>query len=112
VIQSFNSRETEELFHYQHSKRFRSIERVAIRKLLQLHAATRRYEFWRRRPEISWKLYEAIATDSIRFGSTINGESVLSGVMVIATKWKSSIITRDLICATITQRGPEKDEQS
>jgi len=40
VIQSFRSKETEELFHYQHSKRFRAIERVAIRKLLQLHAAT------------------------------------------------------------------------
>jgi proteic killer suppression protein len=40
VIQSFSSKETEELFHYQHSKRFRAIGRVAIRKLLQLHAAT------------------------------------------------------------------------
>jgi proteic killer suppression protein len=40
VIQTFNSKEMEELFHYQHSKRFRVIERVAIRKLLQLHAAT------------------------------------------------------------------------
>jgi len=40
VIQSFGSKETEELFQYQHSKRFRAIERVALRKLLQLHAAT------------------------------------------------------------------------
>jgi proteic killer suppression protein len=40
VIQGFSSKETEELFHYRHSKRFRAIERVAIRKLLQLHAAT------------------------------------------------------------------------
>jgi proteic killer suppression protein len=40
VIQSFRSKETEELFHYQHSKRFHSVERVALRKLLQLHAAT------------------------------------------------------------------------
>jgi proteic killer suppression protein len=40
VIQSFASRETAELFQYQHSKRFRSFERVALRKLLQLHAAT------------------------------------------------------------------------
>jgi len=40
VIQNFRSRETEELFHYQHSKRFRAIERVALRKLLQLHAAS------------------------------------------------------------------------
>jgi proteic killer suppression protein len=40
VIQSFASRETEELFQYQHSRRFRTFERVALRKLLQLHAAT------------------------------------------------------------------------
>ena len=40
MIQSFASAETEELFHYQHSRRFRAIERVALRKLLQLHAAT------------------------------------------------------------------------
>jgi toxin HigB-1 len=40
VIRSFGSKETEELFQYQHSKRFRAFERVALRKLLQLHAAT------------------------------------------------------------------------
>jgi proteic killer suppression protein len=40
VIQGFASAETEELFHYQHSRWFRAIERVALRKLLQLHAAT------------------------------------------------------------------------
>lgn len=40
MIQSFASKETEELFQYQHSRRFRAFERVALRKLLQLHAAT------------------------------------------------------------------------
>jgi proteic killer suppression protein len=40
VIESFRSKETEELLHYHHSKRFRSFERVALRKLLQLRAAT------------------------------------------------------------------------
>jgi proteic killer suppression protein len=40
MIVSFGSRETEDLFSYRHSKRFRAIERVALRKLLQLHAAT------------------------------------------------------------------------
>jgi len=40
VILSFSSKETEDLFHYQHSRHFRAIERVALRKLLQLHAAT------------------------------------------------------------------------
>jgi proteic killer suppression protein len=40
VIQSCASAETEELFHYRHSRRFRAFERVGLRKLLQLHAAT------------------------------------------------------------------------
>lgn len=40
MIKSFRSQETERLFAYNRSKRFRSIERVALRKLLQLHAAT------------------------------------------------------------------------
>jgi toxin HigB-1 len=61
VIQSFASKETEELFQYQHSRRFRAFERVALRKLLQLHAATELHvlasppgnqlEALRRRPE-------------------------------------------------------------
>ena len=40
MIQSFGSKDTEELFQYHRSKRFHAIERVALRKLLQLHAAT------------------------------------------------------------------------
>lgn len=40
MIQSFRSRDTKELFSYHHSKRFRAFERVALRKLLQIHAAT------------------------------------------------------------------------
>ena len=40
MIRSFASPDTEALFHSQMVPRFRSIERVARRKLLQLHAAT------------------------------------------------------------------------
>ena len=40
MIESFRCEETEALFHYQHSLRFRAFERVALRKLLQLHSAT------------------------------------------------------------------------
>jgi len=40
VIRSFHSKEAEELFHYHNVPRFRAFERVALRKLLQLHAAT------------------------------------------------------------------------
>lgn len=40
MIRSFASSDTEALFHSEVVLRFRSIERVARRKLLQLHAAT------------------------------------------------------------------------
>jgi proteic killer suppression protein len=40
MIRSFNCLDTEALFHSQAVRRFRNIERVARRKLLQLHAAT------------------------------------------------------------------------
>jgi len=40
VIQNFACDKTEDLFHYQRSARFRAFERVALWKLLQLHAAT------------------------------------------------------------------------
>ena len=40
MIHSFTCLDTEALFHSQSVPRFRNIERVARRKLLQLHAAT------------------------------------------------------------------------
>lgn len=40
MVKTFGSKETEALFQYQRSKRFRAFERVALRKLLQIHAAT------------------------------------------------------------------------
>jgi proteic killer suppression protein len=40
VIESFAGDETEDPFHYQRSALFRAFARVALRKLLQLHAAT------------------------------------------------------------------------
>ena len=40
MIHSFACRDTEALFHSRAVPRFRNIERVARRKLLQLHAAT------------------------------------------------------------------------
>lgn len=40
MIVSFRDADTEELFHSQAVPRFRNVERVARRKLLQLHAAT------------------------------------------------------------------------
>ena len=40
MIRSFLCAETERLFHSHAAPRFRNIERVARRKLLQIHAAT------------------------------------------------------------------------
>ena len=40
MIASFSCRETERLFHSHSGARFKNIERVARRKLLQLHATT------------------------------------------------------------------------
>jgi len=40
MIRSFSCVETEALFHSRAVSRFRNIERVARRKLLQIHAAT------------------------------------------------------------------------
>lgn len=39
MIRSFTCKQTEDLFHSKPSRKFVSIERVARRKLLQLHAA-------------------------------------------------------------------------
>jgi proteic killer suppression protein len=43
MVNSFNCKETEALFHSNAVPRFKNIERVARRKLLQLHAATELY---------------------------------------------------------------------
>ena len=40
MIHTFASVETEALFYSQNVKRFKNIERIARRKLLQIHAAT------------------------------------------------------------------------
>jgi proteic killer suppression protein len=39
MIQSFSDKDTEELFHREDNRRFRSISRVALRKLIQMNRA-------------------------------------------------------------------------
>lgn len=39
MIKSFASKETQKLFHRQGSRKFKNIERVALRKLVMIHAA-------------------------------------------------------------------------
>jgi len=92
MIKSFCSYETKRLFAYRRSKRFRHIERVALRKLLQLHAAT---ELWvLASPRATgWKHCGGIDLANIRFALMISGDFVLSGAMAMLTKSKSWIIT-------------------
>ena len=37
MIRSFADKDTEQVFHHRHSKRYSAIERVALRKLRQIH---------------------------------------------------------------------------
>jgi plasmid maintenance system killer protein len=91
VIQSFGSKETEELFHYHRSKRFRAIERVALRKLLQLHATTE-LRVLASPPGNQLEVLRGIAKANIRSELMISGEFALFGAMATAMTWKLSII--------------------
>jgi len=48
--------------------------------------------YWLALPGNQWKHCEAVGKGSTRFGSMINGESVLCDVRAIATMWRSSTI--------------------
>ena len=40
MIRSFANKETEQVFHHRHSRRYAAIERVALRKLRQIHGVS------------------------------------------------------------------------
>lgn len=40
MIRTFADKETEQVFHHRHSRRYGAIERVALRKLRQIHRVT------------------------------------------------------------------------
>jgi proteic killer suppression protein len=40
MIRSFADAETEQVFHHRHSRRYAAFERIALRKLRQIHAAS------------------------------------------------------------------------
>jgi len=62
VIQSFGSKETEELFHYHHSKRFRSIEAGRLAEI----APTSRCDGAAHLGFAAWKSVGSIARQSER----------------------------------------------
>lgn len=41
MIRSFADADTAQVFHHRHSRRYAAIERVALRKLRQIHSVTR-----------------------------------------------------------------------
>jgi len=93
VIQSFGSKGNRGAFPLSSQQRFRAIERVALRKLLQLRGGDRIAGL----DLASGNQLEAPARRSERATldakSMINGASALSGAIAIATTWKSSTIT-------------------
>lgn len=40
MIRSFADRDTEQVFHHRHSRRYAAIERIALRKLRQIHSVS------------------------------------------------------------------------
>jgi proteic killer suppression protein len=46
MIRSFADKDTEQVFHHRHSWRYSAIERVALRKLRQIHSVSRDEELY------------------------------------------------------------------
>ena len=95
MIHSFICIETEALFHSQAVPRFKNIERVARRKLLQLQAATELASL--RVPPRNH--LEALKGNrkgqhSTASASMTNGVSALSGTPMVPTRSKSWTTTR------------------
>jgi proteic killer suppression protein len=85
MILSFGEKETEELWTCEKSKRYGNIARVALRKLLQLHAAEKLGDV-AVPPGISLKRSLESAKGNIQSVLTINGESVSFGRQTVRRK--------------------------
>jgi len=91
MIRSFRSKETEALFLDEDILRFRSIERIARRKLLVLHRAPALGDL-RVPPGNRLEGLKVIGRASTVFVSMISGGSALSGLRVMRTMSRSWII--------------------
>jgi addiction module HigA family antidote len=94
VIKSFRGTDTERLFRRESVRRFRAIERQALRKLDMLDAAEDLHTMGNL-PGNRLQRLKAIGETRTASGSTING-GVLCGMKVTHIAWKSSTITRGL----------------
>ena len=93
MIRSFLCVDTEALFASKAVPRFRNIERVARRKLLQLHATTDLTSL-RVPPGNQLEALKGNRRGNTVSGLTNNGESVLCGMTTAPTKLKSWTTTR------------------
>jgi len=75
VIQGFACKDTEELFHYQHSRRFRAFERIALRNCCNC-TLPQSCAFLRRLLENHLEALREKEKGNTRYGLTISGESV------------------------------------
>ena len=98
---SFNCLDTEALFNSRPSRRFKNIERVALRKLLQIHAATD-LQSLRVPPGTSLSYSNVIEKGSTVSELMINGGCVLFGKRTVPTKLKLLTSTFVLIHASLT----------
>ncbi|WP_281413640.1 type II toxin-antitoxin system RelE/ParE family toxin [Methylomonas paludis] len=84
MIHSFTCLDTEALFHSQNVSRFKNIERVARRKLLQLHAAT---ELASLRIPPGNRLEPLKGDRSEQHSICINGQWPMANLFYLARRW-------------------------
>lgn len=93
MIQSFRCADTGRLFHRESVRRFKAIERQALRKLDMLDAA-QDIRTLSTLPGNRLESLRGTGKGSTAFASMTNGASVLNGAMGMPMKLRSWIITR------------------
>ena len=96
MISNFSCKDTEALFRGRQVRRFIAIERIALRKLQQLHAASN-LQFLRVPPGTGWKRYKGIVPDNTVFVLTTNGAFVFVGKTAMPIMSKLLIIIEEKI---------------
>ena len=88
MIQSFSDEDTKELFESETNRRFATISRVALRKLIQMNQPVS-YGILPSCPATGLKLSRVAFRAFIRFVSTTNGALSSGGLMPDQNKWQS-----------------------
>ena len=93
MIKSFADKQTRALFETGMSRRWNSIARVAVRKLVQIDSVATLDEL-NAPPRNRLEALKEIGPGCIVFASAINGASVSDGRVMAFTMWKLSITTK------------------